>query len=119
MPKRKIEIKKTKTYEIKLTKFELLHLRDLFSIMMPPHAKKTVSQGLAEIENRSHVEQMLWNKISESCEEAGLPLADEAPDYIIAPTTTPSLGVFQISSDPPASSDAFDNFLNNQDGVEE
>lgn len=99
--RKKIEIKKTKTYSLKLTKFEVLHLRDLFSIVMPPNAKVTVSQSLAEAEDRTHVEQFLWKKLSELCKEANLPLGDEAPDYIVAPVTSPELGVFQISPDPP------------------
>jgi hypothetical protein len=104
--RKKVEIKKTKTYSINLTKFELLHLRDLFSIVMPPNATVTVSQSLAEAENRTHVEQFLWNKLTELCKEASLPLGDDAPDYIVAPVASPALGVFQISPDPPSTGDS-------------
>lgn len=98
---KKATIKKCKSYQTKFTKFELVHLRDLFGIVMPPNINVTVSQSLAELENRSHVEQMLWSKISNLCKEAGVPLEDEAPDYIVAATNTPPLGVFQVSTEPP------------------
>jgi hypothetical protein len=96
------EIKKKKIHLLKLTKYELLHLRDLFSVSLPPDAKKTVSQVLAESENRAFVETNLWNKVSDACKNAELPMGDDAPDYIIAPTSTPSLGIFQIDSEPNA-----------------
>lgn len=94
-------IKKRKTYQAKFTKYELLHLRDILSVVLPPDMKTTVSQALAEAENRSHIEHAVWTKISNLCKEAGLPIEDDAPDYIIAATNTPPLGVFQVSSDPP------------------
>lgn len=96
----KPQIKKRKTYNVRLSKFELLHLRDLFSIVLPPQANVTISQSLAQAEDRTHIEHILWNKISSLCVEADLPLGDEAPDYIIAPTAPPTLGVFQVASEP-------------------
>ena len=107
----KVQIKKKKIYTLKLTKFELLHLRDLMGVLTPPDAKTTVSQHLAEAENRVHIEQFLWNKITELCKEAKLPLGDDAPDYIVAPTNTPTMGVFQISSEPPNSDQEPNNFI--------
>lgn len=109
MSMKKSKIKKRKTYNIRLTKFELLHLRDLFSIVLPPQANVTVSQTLAQSEDRSHVEHVLWNKISSLCTEADLPLGDEAPDYIIAPLASPALGVFQIASEPVENSEEYED----------
>jgi hypothetical protein len=97
----KKDIKTRKTYDLRLTKFELLHLRDLFSVVLPPDVSKTLSQALAQLEERSLVESMLWSKIAAACEVAGLPMGDEAPDYVVAPNTPPGLGVFQLASDPP------------------
>ena len=96
----KVSIKKRKTYDLRLTKFELLHLRDLFSILLPPDAKQTMSQALAELENRSLIETMLWKKVFQACLDAGLPTGDSAPDYVAAPASPPPSSVFQLSSDP-------------------
>ena len=92
--------KRRKTFELRLTKIELLHLRDLMSILSPPDLKTTVSQLLAESESRSLVETMLWKKIAASCEAAKLPLGDEAPDFVVAPTAAPPIGVFRMATDP-------------------
>ena len=96
----KRDIKRRKTYDIRLTKMELVHLRDLFSVLLPPAADKTMSQALADLEGRSLVETILWKKITEASEAAGVPLGDEAPDYIVAPASTPAISVFQIASEP-------------------
>lgn len=96
----KVSIKKRKTYDLRLTKFELLHLRDLFSILLPPDAKQTMSQALAELENRTLIETMLWKKIFQACQDAGLPTGDDAPDYVAAPASPPPISVFQLSSEP-------------------
>jgi len=94
------EVKRHKTHVLRLTKFELLHLRDLFSILLPPDTKKTMSQALADLENRTLVESVLWNKVQRACVDAGLPMEDEAPDYIVAPVSTPEIGVFQLAHEP-------------------
>jgi hypothetical protein len=96
----KIQIKKRKTHELRFTKFELLHLRDMLGVVLPPNTNKTLSQHLAELENRVLIESALWNKISSACSEAGLPVGDEAPDYIVAPISSPAMSVFQLASEP-------------------
>lgn len=92
-----IVIKKNKTFDLKLTKAELIHLRDVLSVVLPPDVNTTLSQQLAELENRTPIESMLWKKVYESCKVAGLPLDEEAPDYIIAPAGSPTLKVFHMS----------------------
>lgn len=96
---KKPKVHRQKTYSLTLTKFELLHVRDMLSVLLPPDGQQTLSQSLAELEGRTLIESMLWTKISSLCEEAGLPIDSEAPDYIIAPTSTPTLGVFHINHD--------------------
>ena len=96
---KKPKIHRQKTYDLTLTKFELLHIRDVFSILLPPDGNKTVSQALAEVEDRTLIETMLWKKIAELCSEADLPLNNEAPDYIVAPTSAPPMGIFHINHD--------------------
>lgn len=98
MPKNKF--KKRKTYDLRLTKFELLHMRDLFSVLLPPDTKKTVSQALAEHEDRAIVEALLWDKLHKVCISAGLPTGEECPDYMVVPTAAPPMSVFQVSSEP-------------------
>ena len=100
------KIKKRKTYDLRLTKYELLHLRDLFGVVLPPEASKTLSQALAELEGRPLVESKLWSKIALLVEAAGLPAGDDAPDFVVAPVTTPPISVFQITSDPDGSDEA-------------
>jgi hypothetical protein len=93
------KIKKRKTYELRLTRLELVHIRDLLSVVLPPDTKKTMSQILAELEDRTYVEEKLWDKVTEACKGAGLPTGDEAPDYIVAPTAPPPMSVFHLSDD--------------------
>jgi len=98
-PKEKLS-KKRKTFPLRLTKFELLHLRDLFSVGLPPDLKKTVSQALAELEDRVLVEARLWQKVVALCSEADLALDEEAPDFICAASAAPPCGVFKLASEP-------------------
>lgn len=95
----KEKIKKRKTYELRLTKLELVHIRDLLSVVLPPDTKKTMSQILADLEDRVYIEEKLWDKVIDVCKEAGLPTGDEAPDYIVAPTAPPPMSVFHLSDD--------------------
>jgi hypothetical protein len=103
------EIKRKKTHQIRFSKFELLHLRDLMSICLPPEGKQTISGALAALENRQMIESLLWKKIAESCAEVGLPTGEEAPDYVIAPSGMAPLGVFQLASEPFNGSDDDDD----------
>ena len=101
----KPEIKQRKTYEVRFTKYELLHIRDLMSICLPPEGKQTISNSLAALENRQMIESILWDKIVNACENVGLPTGDSAPDYVVAPSGMPPLGVFQLASEPAGSDD--------------
>lgn len=112
-------IKKRKTFDLRLTRLELAHLRDLFGIVLPPEGRKTLSQSLAEIENRPMVETLLWNKISDACELADVPLNEEAPDFIVAPTGTPPIGVFQLASEPDSGDDEEGHGTSVLDNIEE
>lgn len=94
------EVKKRKTFDLRLTKIELMHLRDLFGIALPSDMSRTVSTSLAEATDRIAPEALLWNKISSLCNSAGIPLDEEAPDYIVAPSGAPTLSVFQVASEP-------------------
>lgn len=97
--KKERTLKKKKLHILKLTNFELAHLRDLMSISLPPDISKTMSQALAEHEDRLLVEAFLWRKLTAVCLEAGVPMGDDSPDFIVAPSGTPPLSVYQIASD--------------------
>jgi hypothetical protein len=103
-----MEIRKRKTFPLRLTKFELVHLRDMFSIRLPPELKQTVSQALATTEDRTMVEARLWQKLVDACREADLPLDDDAPDFICAASSAPSVGVFRLAQEPDEGTQAED-----------
>lgn len=91
--------KVVKTFEVSLTRFDLIHLRDLFSVILP-NAEETVSQSLASLEKRNLVEANLWQKIQAACRTAKVQLLDKAPDYVIVTVGQPVMGVFQLATDP-------------------
>ena len=92
-----IPSRRTKT--VKLSRGELVHLRDLFGLLLPPAATKTLSQALAEHANRPMVEACLWRKLERACESMGVPLGDDAPDFAVSIGSVPELTVFQIEAD--------------------
>lgn len=95
-----MEARKRKTFQVRLTKFELVHLRDLFNVRLPPDLKKTVSQALAEAEERSMIESRLWQTIFNACVEAEVPVDSDAPDFICAASGPPPVGVFRMATEP-------------------
>lgn len=94
------QIRKRKTFPLRLTKYELLHLRDLFSVVLATETQQTVSQGLAAAEDRSLIESRLWLRVARACSEADIPLDDDAPDFVCAASSAPSVGVFRIAHEP-------------------
>ena len=113
------EVKRQASFEISLTRFELLHLRDLMGVLLPPDGSQTLSQALASAEDRNLIETMLWNKVSRLCISAGLPVESEAPDYVITPTAPPPMGVFQINQDLQSSRSLSGGFLPEEEESEE
>ena len=90
--------KKVKTFELNLTVEELVHLRDIMSVLLPPDGSVTLSQSLANAEQRSMVEAKLWSKLTDICKQASVPLDDHAPDYVVGVTGQPTLKVFQLQT---------------------
>lgn len=88
------------TFKIKFTKFELVHLRDLFGIVLPPELTTTISQKLAQTQNREYVESRLWQKIVTACTNAEIPLDDDAPDFMVAASSNPAVSVFELAHEP-------------------
>lgn len=88
-----------KLIAVKLTRGELIHVRDLFGVLLPSAAAKTLSQSLAERAGRPMVEACLWRKLERACESMGVPLGDDAPDFAVSIGSVPELTVFQIETD--------------------
>jgi len=98
-------VRTKKTFPLRLTRFELLHLRDLFSVLLASDASQTVSQALAAVEDRRLVEARLWQKLVGSCREADLPVDEDAPDFVVAASQAPPVGVFKLAEEPPKDED--------------
>jgi hypothetical protein len=98
-PQQEIELKPKKSFSLKLSKQELVHLRDLFGVMLPADMKSTVSQSLASSQDRQLVESKLWNKIISLCSEAEVPMGEYAPDFVISISAPPQLNVFEMISE--------------------
>jgi hypothetical protein len=85
-----------RTAVVTLTQGELIHLRDLFGVLLPPAASQTLSQALAHRVGRPMLEAKLWRKLLAACSELGVPVGDGAPDFAVAVDVAPSIGVFKI-----------------------
>lgn len=106
MGKDKPKIVKRDLYKVRFTKFELLHLRDLFSVKLPASLVETVSQKLASSQSRPLVEARLWKKIADACVEAKVLLGDDAPDFVVSVVPhVPDIAVFQVSDAPMSEDD--------------
>ncbi len=92
--------KRLAKFDLRLTRPELLHLRDLMGVSLPSSdGPQTVSSMLAATEGREHADESLWEKISEVCKLAKIALEDDAPDYVIAPVASPPMSVFRLQED--------------------
>lgn len=91
--------KRISKIELILTKAELIHIRDLMSIILPSDGQETLSEALASVEGRKNVDESLWKKIHNACQTNDIAIEDDAPDYIIAPISTPMMNVFRIQTE--------------------
>lgn len=87
---------KRKSFELHLTEKELVHLRDLMSILLPPDGKTTVSQELANSQNRLEVEGRLWDKILDCCKKNNVQVEESAPDFVITLNSPVTLSIYQL-----------------------
>lgn len=91
-----VDLRPRQVHKLGLDTVELVHLRDLFSVLLPPAADKSISQVLAASASRPFTEARLWNKIQALCTATGVPVGDAAPDFIVTIAAAPELTVFQI-----------------------
>jgi hypothetical protein len=82
--------KKSRRYRLSLTKDELIHLRDLMSIILE-NDQQTISHLLARAENRTEIEEDLWEHIFELCKIAGVDVSENAPDHALGLVEYPAL----------------------------
>lgn len=90
------ELGNVTTFKVEFTRAELAHIRDLFSIRIPPELKTTLSEALAESQERQLIETRLWEKLTAVITKSGVPMGENAPDFTVLPTGAVPLGVFQI-----------------------
>jgi len=95
--KENIVVKRQKLYSLKFSLPELVHLRDLFSVLLPPSFDQTVSQRLATSTATQAFETKLWKKIHRVCSDANIPTDDSAPDYIVMTAAQPELDIFPLN----------------------
>lgn len=88
--------KKLPLFDVQLTKPELEHIRDLFSILLPSDPPESISQCLAKQAERGELEHNLWEKLSAACDVAGVDLGEKAPDFVVAASTQPMIGLFKV-----------------------
>lgn len=82
---------------LELDRDELKHLRDLMSMILPIEEMQTISNALAAAsEVGDQVDENLWRKVHAACVNANIDVDEDAPDYVIAPTANPTLGVFRV-----------------------
>lgn len=82
-------------YTLHVTRDQLVHLRDLFGVLLPPDGAVSVSQFLAAITGRKELEDNLFTMIEDTCIDAQVPTGADAPDYVVMPITPPPMGVFE------------------------
>jgi hypothetical protein len=86
-------------FTLRLTRLQLIHLRDALSVRLPPTYEQTLSEILAERTQRTVTEVTLWEKLGGACEQANIALGDEAPDYVIGISGPAPMSVFEVQGD--------------------
>lgn len=83
-------------YGLELTAPELIHIRDLFSVISPD-VTKTLSQKLSMANGMGIHEAKLWKKICIACLTAGIPVGAGAPDYLATDISQPKIDIFPLN----------------------
>jgi hypothetical protein len=96
--KKKKELK-TKTISLELTLNQLIHLRDLMSVSLPPDKDLSVSRSLSLSQKRELDELNLWSQICSLCEEANVAVGVKAPSFIVSITNVPPMGIFEVEDE--------------------
>lgn len=89
-------MKTIKQINLSLSKLELIHLRDLMSVLLLP-GETSVSKSLAETERRTIQENLLWEKVVLSCKENDIPTENNAPDFVVGLSSAPPMEVMPLN----------------------
>lgn len=89
--------KELETFEVKLTKPELEHLRDVMSVLIPSDEDPiSISVVLAKAKSSLEAEQLLWQKLVKVFETAEVDMEDDVPNYMVTPVTIPAMSICQV-----------------------
>ena len=91
MPRQKV-----KNISLKLNVEELTHLRDLFSVLLPQEFKLTLSESLAQLQDKQKLENVLWKKIYNLCKDNNIVIDKDANDFAVLPISQPQMVVQQV-----------------------
>ena len=91
MPRQKV-----KNISLKLNVEELTHLRDLFSVLLPQEFKLTLSESLAQLQDKQKLENVLWKKIYNLCKDNNIVTDKDANDFAVLPISQPQMVVQQV-----------------------
>ena len=91
MPRQKV-----KNISLKLNVEELTHLRDLFSVLLPQEFKLTLSESLAQLQDKQKFENVLWKKIYNLCKDNNIVIDKDANDFAVLPISQPQMAVQQV-----------------------
>ncbi len=83
-------IRRKKTFPIQLTRLELLHLRDLFNVLLANETNQTMSQALVAAKLDHWEVVRLWQKWAAATRLTD----DDAPDFAVAPSQSLSTSPF-------------------------
>lgn len=93
-PKKVIE----QTFALELTRDEIVHIRNVLSVVLPPTGETRLSESLIEASELDEVVDVnLWQKVWNLCEQVGIEVGDDAPDFLVGPCEPTPLAVFQIN----------------------
>jgi len=85
-----------KSITLKLTSNELVHVRDLFSILMPQNYVLTLSESLATQNDTEKLENKLWTKIYNLCKCNNISTDKDADDFAVMIANQPQLEIQRI-----------------------
>lgn len=87
------------SFQLELTRQQLVHLRDLFGVLLNFDSTETLSESLAAAMGTSLQERKLWHKVVDACGVASIPMGDGAPDFALIMSRPPQLTVTLVGED--------------------
>lgn len=91
-------VEHSSTFTLEVTQAELAHIRDLMSVLLPPTGELTLGQSIGLQEGRPYVDSVLFRKVYQACEEAGVPTGQAAPDFGLSLASVPQITVTRVTT---------------------